>query len=263
MPVDLSKPVLLTGASGNIGRALVRAMAAQGWTLRLTDLNPFPDELPPGASFTRCDLGDGVTMLRLAEECGLLVHFGGASHDLWPAEDIINANLRGLYVVYEAARRERARVVFASSNHTIGFHERTTKLDDDCELLPDSLYGLSKVYGEHMAKLYWKKHGVESVLLRIGSCFPKPSTERMLSTWLSYPDVCSLVIAAGTAPEVGCDVVWGASANSRTFWGRDARAKIGWQPADSADHYADALVGKVTDDPVVERHQGGVDTARG
>lgn len=263
MTPDLTKPVLLTGASGNIGRELVRAMAAKGWTLRLTDLVPFPDALPPGVSFTKCDLGDGVNLLRLAEGCGLIVHFGGASHDLWPAEDILNANLRGLYFIYEAARRERARVVFASSNHTIGFHERTTKLDDDCQTMPDSLYGLSKVYGEGMARLYWKKHGVESVLLRIGSCFPEPTTERMLSTWLSYPDVCSLVIAAGTAPDVACDIVWGASNNSRTFWGCDARGKIGWQPANSADDYTAALLGKVTDNPVIERHQGGADTARG
>lgn len=219
MAPDLSKPVLLTGASGNIGRQLARAMAEEGWTLRLTDLAPFPEELPPRATFTECDLGDGVGLLRLAEGCGLIVRFGGALHDLWPAEDIINANLRGLWFIYEAARRERARVVFASSNHAVGFHKRTTKLDDDCELRPDSLYGLSKVYGENMAKLYWMKHGVESVLLRIGSCFPEPSTERMLSTWLSYPDVCSLVVVAGKAPEVGCDVIWGASNNSRTFWG--------------------------------------------
>jgi len=258
----MQKPVLLTGASGNIGYALVQAIAAAGWALCLTDVVPFPDALPPGARFTRCDLGDGVGMLRLVEGCGLIVHFGGASHDQWPYEDVLNANLRGLYHVYEAARREKARIVFASSNHTIGFHERTTVLDNNCELMPDSRYGLSKVYGEYMARLYWKKHGVESVLLRIGSCFPEPSTERMLSTWLSYGDVCRLAIAAGTARNVGCDVVWGASSNSRSFWRRDAREKIGWPPQDSADGRADRLMAKVTDNPVAERYQGGVDTTR-
>ncbi len=154
-------------------------------------------------------------------------------------------------------------MVFASSNHAVGFHGRTTKLDNGCELRPDSLYGLSKVYGENMAKLYWMKHGVESVLLRIGSCFPEPSTERMLSTWLSYPDVCSLVVAAGKAPEVGCDVVWGASNNSRSFWGRDTRAKIGWRPKDSADDHEARLLGKATDNPTIEKYQGGIDTTRG
>jgi uronate dehydrogenase len=85
----------------------------------------------------------------------------------------------------------------------------------------------------------------------------------MLSTWLSYGDVCRLVIAAASAVDVGCDVVWGASANSRTFWRRDARAKIGWTPQDSADTREAELLGKKSDNPLAERYQGGIDTTRG
>ena len=173
MPDLSQKPVLLTGASGNLGRALTKALAAEGWTLVLTDIAPFPDPLPPKASFTRADLDDGVTMLRLAEGCGLILHFGGVSTDK-PFEEVLGPNIRGLYHIYEAARREGARVVFASSNHAIGYHERSTKLDSDCELRPDSFYGLSKAYGELMGKTYWYKHGVESVSVRIGSSFPEP-----------------------------------------------------------------------------------------
>ena len=42
-----AKAVLLTGASGNLGRMLTKALAAEGWTLRLTDIAPFPDPIPP------------------------------------------------------------------------------------------------------------------------------------------------------------------------------------------------------------------------
>ena len=66
MPAAPDKPVLLTGASGNLGRVLARELTALGWTLRLTDLAPFPDPLPERASFTRMDLADGVGLLRLA-----------------------------------------------------------------------------------------------------------------------------------------------------------------------------------------------------
>ena len=130
------KPVLLTGASGALGRVLTRALAQQGWSLRLTDIANFPETLPESATFTKADLNDGVTLLRLAEGCGAILHFGGVSVER-PFEEVLGPNIRGLYHVYEAARREKARVVFASSNHAIGFHERTERLDDDCQLRPD------------------------------------------------------------------------------------------------------------------------------
>ena len=188
-----AKPVLLTGASGALGRVLTKSLSAEGWTLRLTDIAPFPDAVPAGASFTRADLNDGVTILRLAEGCGAIVHLGGVSVER-PFEEVLGPNIRGLYHIYEAARREKARVIFASSNHSIGFHERAETIGAETQFLPDGFYGLSKAYGELMGRLYWYKHGVESVFVRIGSCFPEPTNARMLATWLSYPDLSRLVM---------------------------------------------------------------------
>ena len=252
-----AKPVLITGASGKLGRVLTKALAAEGWSLRLTDIAPFPDPLPAGATFTTADLGDGVTILRLAEGCGAIVHLGGVSVER-PFEEVLGPNIRGLYHIYEAARREGARVIFASSNHSVGFHERTESLGADTQFLPDGFYGLSKAYGELMGRLYWDKHGVESVFLRIGSCYPEPINNRMLSTWLSYPDFARLVVRCVVTETVGCSVIWGASDNARmTWWRDDARAVVGWAPGDSADPFAGQLSGKVSGDPVEERYMGG------
>ena len=253
-----AKPVLLTGASGALGRVLARSLSAEGWTLRLTDIVPFPDQVPAGASFTRADLNDGVTMLRLAEGCGAIIHLGGVSVER-PFEEVLGPNIRGLYHIYEAARREGARVIFASSNHSIGFHERSQSLPADTQFLPDGFYGLSKAYGELMGRLYWFKHGVESVFIRIGSAFPEPVDARMLATWLSYPDLSRLMVRCVMSDKVGCCVVWGASNNSRmTWWRDDAREALGWAPQDSADPFAGQLSGKVSDNPVQERYMGGV-----
>jgi uronate dehydrogenase len=255
-----AKPVLITGASGALGRVVTRSLAALGWKLVLTDIAPFPDPIPAGCSFTKADLNDGVAILRLAEGCQMILHFGGVSVER-PFEEVLGPNIRGLYHIYEAARREGARVLFASSNHSIGFHERSDALDADCQFLPDGYYGLSKAYGELMGRMYWFKHGVENVNVRIGSSFPEPVDARMLSTWLSYDDLVRLCIRATLAPQVESCVIWGASANSRTYWRRDARDTLGWAPADSADAYAAQMQGKVTDNPVVERYQGGAYTA--
>jgi uronate dehydrogenase len=255
-----TKPVLLTGASGALGRHLAKSLGAAGWTLRLTDIVPFPDKLPATATFTRADLNVGMDILRLAEGCGMILHFGGVSTE-HPFEDVIGPNIRGLYHIYEAARREGARVLFASSNHSIGFHERDTKLDDDCQFMPDGYYGLSKAYGELMGRMYWFKHGVENVNVRIGSCFPEVVDERMLSTWLSYDDLTRLCIRATLAEKTGSCVIWGASNNARSFWAHDSRERLGWLPKDSADPFAAQMKGKVSGNPVQERYQGGAYTA--
>ena len=257
------KPILLTGASGNLGRHLAHALGHQGWALRLTDIAPYADAIPPGSSFTRLDLADGVGLLRLAEGCGTILHFGGVSVDR-PFEEVIGPNIRGLYHVYEAARREGARVVFASSNHSIGFHERSTVLDAECAFRPDSFYGLSKAYGELMGRMYWDKHGVENVNVRIGSCFPEPVDARMLATWFSYADLARLMQRCVLAEKVGHSVIWGASANTRlTYWRRDHRGRVDWAPDDSADVYGAQLESVVSGNPVQERYQGGGYTING
>ncbi|MBV9653558.1 MAG: NAD(P)-dependent oxidoreductase [Acetobacteraceae bacterium] len=251
-----TRPVLLTGASGALGRMLTRRLAAAGWTLRLSDIAAFPDPVPQGATFDAADLADQTAVDRIAEGCGLILHFGGVSTE-HPFKTVLGPNICGLYNVYEAARKNKARVVFASSNHAIGFHERTEKLDADCQLRPDGYYGLSKAFGELVGRLYWDKHGVETVVVRIGSSFPEVKDERMLSTWLSFNDLASLMIACADAPAIGYAVIWGASDNQRSFWGADSRARIGWAPKDSADTAAENVRGKVTENCVIERYQGG------
>ena len=106
--------------------------------------------------------------------------------------------------------------------------------------------------------MYWFKHGVESVNVRIGSACPEPVNARMLASWMSYADLSRLVIRAVLTEKVGCCVIWGASANQRmTWWRDDARGALGWVPQDSADPFAGQLAGKVSGDSVDERYMGG------
>jgi uronate dehydrogenase len=257
MTDTLAKPILLTGASGALGRVLTRSLGALGWKLVLTDIAPFPDALPAGATFTQADLSDGLTILRLAEGCGAIIHLGGVSVER-PFEEVIGPNIRGLYHIYEAARREKARVIFASSNHAVGFHERTESLPADTQFLPDGYYGLSKAYGELMGRMYWFKHGIESVFIRIGSARGEPIDARMLATWMSFGDLSRLMERCVLTPSVGCVAIWGASKNARmTWWRDDAREALGWTPVDSADPFAGQLSGTVSGDPVQERYMGG------
>jgi uronate dehydrogenase len=248
------RPILVTGASGNLGCDLVPRLAAQGWQLRLTDLQPYPAALPAGAHFQGADLNDRGAILEVARGCAAIVHFGGLV-TYGDFESVIGPNMRGTYHVFEAARAHGLRVVYASSNHVAGFHERSTRLDKDSPLRPDSYYGISKVVGEMLARFFWDRNAVESVSLRIGSCFEEPRQERMLATWLSRDDLAQLVTRSVLAPRTGCAVVWGASRNSAGWWVGDDRGLIGWEPRDSADGWA----GRVRADALgpASRFQGG------
>ncbi|POR48280.1 NAD-dependent epimerase/dehydratase family protein [Bosea psychrotolerans] len=249
--------VLLTGASGTLGRVLAPGLSAAGHRLLLSDLLPFPDPLPGGARFAAADITDKAALAAACpDDVSDIVHFGGINTETDP-EAILKVNIGGTLNVFELARKRRARVIFASSNHAIGFYPRRQQpltIADPCR--PDGHYGVSKVYAEALGRLYHDKHGIESVHLRIGSCLPQPLDTRHLATWLSYPDLVRLVLAALAAPEVGYGVVWGISANTRRWWTGDDAHRIGFVPQDNTEDFADQVEPEAGD-AVTRRFQGG------
>jgi uronate dehydrogenase len=92
--------------------------------------------------------------------------------------------------------------------------------------------------------------------MRIGSCFPEPIDERMLSTWLSYGDFCRLV-EVGLSADYAYEVVYGVSANTRGWWDNSNAYRLGYRPQDDAETFAAKVAGKRTDDPLVETFVGG------
>ena len=233
------RTVLLTGAAGGVGTFLRESLPGYGYRLRLTDIVPVPGA--PDA--LTVDLRDQDAVRAAARGVDAIVHLGGLSlEDTF--ENILDANIRGGYHLYEAARLEGVpRVVFASSNHAVGFVPRPEQpggeqLPVDVPFRPDSYYGLSKCFGESLASLYADKYGVETVSIRIGSCFATPRDTRMLATWLSPADAARLFHAALTAPKVHHSVVYGISANTRGWWDLAPARALGYDPQDDAERYA-------------------------
>ena len=159
--------------------------------------------------------------------------------------------------MFEAAHQAGAdRVLFASSNHAIGFHHRTTRIDDKCEPRPDTRYGLSKAFCEDLGRLYAFKHGLKSFHLRIGSCFPEPVDARMLSTWLSYGDFCRLV-DVGLQSDYLHEIVYGVSDNPQSFWDNGNATRLGYKPLDTAEDYRQQVAGIISHNAVAEALQVG------
>ncbi|NEK58032.1 NAD-dependent epimerase/dehydratase family protein [Geodermatophilus sabuli] len=240
----MSGPVLLTGAAGRIGTVLRGGLPERGWAVRCLDVVPVPDTRP-GEEQVVADVTDPAAVGDAVAGASAVVHLAGISGEsTWPA--VSHANIQGTWCVLEAARLAGvSRVVLASSNHAAGFTPRPdTGLlrETDVPPRPDTYYGVSKAAMEALGSLYADRYGMDVVCLRIGSAFPEPTTVRMLATWLSPADQVSLVDAALRAPAPGFAVVWGVSANTRSWWDLTAARALGYEPADDAEVYAQALI---------------------
>ena len=237
MPSHAFHRLLLTGAAGGLGRELRRRLPAHCDVLRLSDVADL-GAAAPAEELMPVDLADADAVLALLDGVDAVVHMGGVSTEQ-PWEAILPANIVGAYNLYEAARRKGVRrVVFASSNHVTGFYRQDEVIPAGAPPRPDGLYGLSKAFGEDLAQLYFDRHGIETVSLRIGSSFAVPRDRRMLHTWMSFDDMERLVLAALTARDVGHSIICGVSANPHVWWDNASAANIGYSPQDSSAPYA-------------------------
>jgi uronate dehydrogenase len=236
-PATRFRRILLTGAGGGLGQILRERIKPWADIVRLSDINDI-GPAREGEEVVRCDLADKQAVLALLEGVDAVIHFGGISTE-HPFEQIMQANILGTYNLYEAAHRHGAnRIVFASSNHTVGFYRTTDVIDADAPPRPDSFYGVSKCFGESLSRFYYDRFGLETVCLRIGSSFPEPRNPRMMVTYLSYDDMTELVRCALFAPRVGHTIAFGASDNPASWWDNGKAAHLGYQPQDSSAQFA-------------------------
>jgi uronate dehydrogenase len=232
--------LLLTGAAGALGRMLRESLKPNVSAMRLSDIATM-DPARSGEEVVQCDLADKAAVDRLVQGCDAVVHMGGLSTE-HPFEQILEANIRGVFHLYEAARRHGVkRVVFASSNHAIGFHRQGERLDATSPQRPDGYYGVSKSFGEDLSRFYFDRYGIETACLRIGSCFPEPRDRRMLVTWLSYRDLTELVRCCLAAPRVGHTIVYGVSNNRDAWWDNSGAAHLGFVARDSSEPYRERV----------------------
>jgi uronate dehydrogenase len=251
--------LLLTGAAGNLGRQLRGALAAWADIVRLSDIAPL-GELASHEEGASVDLADRDTVHALLEGVDAVVHLGGISVEA-PFDDLLESNIRGLYNLYSAAQKQGVkRVVYASSNHAVGFHSVTSVLDVDAPLRPDCLYGVTKCFGEALSRYYFDRFGLETVCLRIGSSFDVPKNPRMLVTYLSYRDFIELVRCSLFTNRVGHAIAYGVSDNRIKWVDNTKSAFLGFRPQDSSVEFEHLFpAGAPTtglDDPV-QRFQGG------
>ena len=162
-------------------------------------------------------------------------------------------------VLAAAVAHQVPRVVYASSNHAVGFTPRTPMLATDARARPDTFYGFGKAACEALCSLYHDRYRLSVACLRIGSFRDHPTTRRHLSTWLSHGDAIRLVDACLRSPDLGFAIVYGISGNTRAWWDLDPGRTLGYRPRDDAEEWAAEIESTPPsdDDDLDGRYAGG------
>ena len=252
--------VLITGSGGRIGSILRQALAGP-YQVRGIDRVPSPGL--PGALVA--SLTDIDAILPAFEGVGTVVHLAADPRHtpdigwdtLMPDNVVATAN------VFDAARRGGARrVVFFSSMHVCGMYEndppwsriasgdyagldpeRVPLVTADMAARPDGPYAVSKIFGEALGRYYAEAHGMEVVVVRLGTVGreDRPGQDpRSFVSWLSHRDLAHLTERAIAAPGVTYAVVFGASDNTWKIYDTlGARSRLGYAPRDNAERFRD------------------------
>ncbi|MDX2201543.1 MAG: NAD(P)-dependent oxidoreductase [Hyphomicrobiaceae bacterium] len=251
--------VLMTGAAGGIGTMIRHQLRSIYPDLVLSDQRT-PADLKPEEKFVAADLSDMAQLEAALDGVDAVAHFGGFSVE-GPWETILGANIVGCYNLFEAARRTGVkRVVFASSNHAVGFYPRHQPIPPAVVPRPDTRYGVSKVFGEALGALYADKHGLRVLSIRIGNVTPQPVDRRRLAIWQHPEDLVALLRIGFEHPDLTYEVVYGASFNERSWWDNSRAYELGYRPRHRAEDYAASALSadaKYTPDPVGDYYQGG------
>jgi len=258
--VDASqRRIVFTGASGGIGTMIRPLLAPLYPGLVLSD-KVKPKDLLPSETFVAADLTRPDEVAVAVKGADSVIHLGGHSVEgAWDA--ILQANIIGCYNLFEAACQAGVkRVIFASSNHAVGFYPRKRKIGTDLTVRPDSRYGVSKAFGEALGALYSDKHGMIVTCLRIGNVGPRPLDVRRLSIWISPEDIVQLIGIGLDHPDIRFEILYGASDNAAAWWDNSRARALGYRPKGRAeDHraHAEAEQAKIGPNPVGDLFQGG------
>ena len=233
--------ILLTGAAGKVAKRLRVALSSMCKKLVLTDVIPITDGRA-NERFVQCDLSNPEAVEALLKGVNKIVHFAGYPREAeWAT--LIPANVIAVTNLWESALKQGIRrIVYASTNHVVGFYPTSHHIRIDAEYKCDSRYGVTKAFTETLARFYYEKYGIESLGLRIGRVEDAPSDDRMLSTWL-HPDDLLQQVVLGLTAKVQADILYGVSNNSKAWCENPSRDSLPYKPVHRADDYIEAIAG--------------------
>lgn len=164
-----SEPVLVTGASGLVGKSVLELLATRGRQVVALDRSTASHA---GIDIIDCDLRDVHRLHAIAARTapGSIIHCGAHSGPMVARDnpaDLVAVNVVGTTNMLEVARiRGMRRFVYCSSASVYG-STASGPVREDVPLHPSTVYGATKLAAEQIVLAYAKEHGVDAVSLRL------------------------------------------------------------------------------------------------
>ncbi len=228
--------IVMTGAAGAVANMVLPHLRDQFDDLVLTDRHEVENGI-------RCELTDRTRLRTVLEGAQGVIHLGGQPVEAdW--RTIRECNFEGTHALFECARLEGVeRIVFASSNHAAGYFPSERPFGNADVFRPDSLYGVSKVFGESLCMLYADKYGMRTFAIRIGTALPAPNGRRTLSTWVHPEDLAQLMLIGLTDDRVHAEIVYGVSDALYPYFDNSRARRLGYVPRHRAADFLEKYGG--------------------
>lgn len=167
--------ILITGATGFLGRNLCEHLAGQGYTLRAltrSDHNiAFLKAL--GVDIVKGDVRDAASVERAMQGCEHVIH-AAAHFRLWgPPQPFVETNIEGTRHVLEAALAAGVKkFIHISTIIVVGPQPPRVIITEEtpCRPYPSDNYAKTKYKGECLARSFLEK-GLAVVILRLGALY--------------------------------------------------------------------------------------------
>lgn len=217
----MSEHFLITGAMGCIGAWTVKQLLDEGAAVTTFDLvdNPYrlrlvmDDTDIDKVNFVQGDITDFEQFERVVVDNGIthIIHLAALQVPFCRADPVLGlrVNVVGTTVILETAKRHAAQiqgVVYCSSVAVYGTADKypAGPLAHDAALLPNTIYGVSKVANEDTARIYWQDHQVRSIGFRPYTVYG-PGRDQGIS---STPTKAVLAAIVGRPYEITLSGVW-------------------------------------------------------
>lgn len=236
--------VLVTGAAGRIGSYFAEH-AREKYDLRLMirgdEENQAIEAIRPFGEVVEADLADLDRLKALCAGIDTIVHLAGDPSPSATFASVLEANIIGTYHVFAAAKTAGCRrVIYASSIHAVSGYPADVQVKTSEPVNPGDIYGVSKCFGEALARYMAEQEGVSAIAIRIGSFQPleaarKEESVKMLDSFLSHRDLHQLLERCVDVENVRFAVLQAVSNNRfKRLDISDARELVGYDPQDDS-----------------------------